>query len=83
MAAGRGLGGKRCIRKSVSLTNDQDKKSKLLAISCDMSQAELLSLMIKISLDSPNLINVLQDRYNKNEKFKVFPGHVNGNVEFF
>jgi len=79
----RGSGGKRCVRKSVSLTTDQDKKAKLLATSCDMSQAELLSLVIHISLNSPNLVNVLQDKYNVNEKYKIVPGTIQGKLEYF
>lgn len=83
MAGKRGFGGKRCVRKSVSLTMDQDKKSKLLATSCNMSQAELLSLVIQVSLNSPNLINMLQEKYNVNEQYRVIPTEINGDLEYF
>jgi len=82
LAGKRAFKGKRCVRKSVSLTLDQDKKSKLLATSCDMPQAELLSLVIHISLNSPNLINMLQDRYNVNEQYRIRPVEVNGELEY-
>lgn len=81
--AKKGAGGKRCVRKSVSLTNDQDKKAKLLATSCNMSQAELLSLVIHISLNSPNLVNTLQDKYNVHEQYKVTPGTIQGELVYF
>jgi len=48
-----------------------------------MSQAELLSLVIHISLNSPNLVNVLQDKYNVNEKYKIVPGTIQGKLEYF
>lgn len=83
MARLRGLGGKRCVRKSVSLTNDQDKKSKMLATSCNMSQAELLSLVIHISLNSPNLINALQEQYNVHEQYRIIPTAIQGELEYF
>lgn len=83
LAGKRGIGEKRCVRKSVSLTLDQDKKSKLLAISCNMSQAELLSLVIHFSLNSPHLIDVLQEKYNVNEQYRVIPTEINGKLEYF
>jgi len=83
LAGQKAFGGKRCVRKSVSLTLDQDKKSKLLATSCNMPQAELLSLLIHISLNSPNLINMLQEKYNVNEQYRIIPTEVNGELEYF
>lgn len=79
----KGLGGKRCVRKSVSLTNDHASKSKMLAVSCNMSQAELLSLLIHISLNSPNVVDQLQQKYNVNEQYKVTSGKMQGKIEYF
>lgn len=79
---GRGLGNKRCVRKSVSLCNDLDQKSKALAVSCNMSQAELLHEVIKLSLNSSNIIQYLQDKYTTNEKFRVIPTKVNGKLYY-
>ena len=48
-----------------------------------MSQAELLSLVIHISLNSPNLINMLQEKYNVNEQYRVIPTTIQSELEYF
>lgn len=77
---GRGLGGKRCNRKSVSLSNEYLIKLEHLSVSCDLPPATLMSILIETCLDSPNLVAKLQDRFNKNPNYRVYPVIENGKV---
>ncbi|WP_100401152.1 hypothetical protein [Bacillus sp. FJAT-44742] len=79
---GRGLGGKRCSRRSISLSNSYDDKAKKLAIACSMPTATLLSEIIEVALDSPQLVNMFQERYNKDPKYKVVVVRVGGKIEY-
>lgn len=78
----RGTGGKRCIRKSVSLTNDLNSKAKKLAVSCDLSQAELLSIIIELNLNSVSVIDFLQTKYNKDDQYRLIPIEINGKLHY-
>lgn len=78
----RGVGGKRCVRRSVSMTNDTDQKLKKLAISCNMKQAELASLIIKKTLNNPEAVTNLQRRFNLNDQYWVYPVLINGEVKY-
>jgi hypothetical protein len=82
MSNGRGLGGKRVVRFSVSVSNDYDSKLKKLAISCDQSRAEMANMILEIGLSSPELVEKLQDRYNKNPTYKVKPIRINSELYY-
>jgi hypothetical protein len=69
----RGVGPKRCVRRSVSLSNEYDSKLNKLAVSCGMAPATLATLLIQLCLDSPNTVNYLQGQYNKNPQYRVVP----------
>lgn len=69
----RGVGKSKCIRRSVSLSNEYDSKLNKLAVSCSMPPATLASLLIELCLDSANVINHLQNKYNRNPQYKVIP----------
>lgn len=79
---GRCMGGKRCVRRSVSLSNEYDAKLNQLAVSCNMPPATLASLILELNLDSPHAIRYLQDRYNTNPKYEVIPVIQNGKVTY-
>ena len=76
----KGIGGKRIVRKSISLSNEFDTKLKKLAISCDIPPATLAGLLVELSLDSPSVIKYLQDKYNKDETYKIYPVKANGKI---
>lgn len=69
----RGIGRGRIVRRSVSLSNEYDSKLKKLAISCSMPPATLMCLLVEYCLDSPTLIHLLQDQYNRIPQYKVIP----------
>lgn len=69
----RCLGGKRCVRVSVSIQTDYDSKLTRLATSCGMAKATLADALLRVALDSPPLIDWLQEKYNKNEQYLVKP----------
>ncbi|MGM0846921.1 MAG: hypothetical protein ACQEUT_18335 [Bacillota bacterium] len=78
----RSLGGKRCVRFSVSVTNDSDRKLSKLAVSCGMTKSELADQLIIFALHSPNVIDHLQNKYNKVEEYKVHPVVINNDLYY-
>lgn len=82
IAGERGMGGKRVIRKSISLTNDLDTKSKQLATSCNMSQAELLYTILEMALNSAPTVQYLQKQHNTNSKYEVIPIKVGNKLHY-
>lgn len=71
----RGLGGKRVCRISVSMTSEYDKKLNRLSIACgSMSKSRLADELLKIALDSPNVIKFLQEKHGgAHEEFWINP----------
>lgn len=69
----RGVGEKRCVRVSCSMTNETHKKLKRLAVACDLPPATLLAIILESSVNSPAFVNALQDKYNKNPQYRVVP----------
>ncbi|MRX56146.1 hypothetical protein GJU41_19495 [Bacillus idriensis] len=60
----RGLGGKRVCRVSVSMTSEYDRKLHKLSLACGgMSKSRLSDELLKIALDSPNVIEFLQKKH--------------------
>lgn len=73
----KGLGGKRCCRFSISVSNDTEKKLDALAISVGFSRSELCDYLLQTCVNSPDYVYALQERYNVNEKYKVYPTVIN------
>ncbi|WP_071392729.1 hypothetical protein [Bacillus tuaregi] len=78
----RNLGNKRCVRFSVSVNNEYDRKLSRLSTSCGMSKSEMSDQLLRIALDSPNVIAWLQERYNKVEEYKVRPTLINNKLYY-
>lgn len=74
MIEGKGLGGKKINRVNVSLSNKYETKLRRLAAACNnMRPTTLAGLLIELSLDSTELVAVLQDRYNVHNAYRVLP----------
>lgn len=84
MGKSRGLGGKRIVRKSVSMDNSVDKKITRLAISCGMFESEFIFLILKLAMNSVDFINDVQDKYCVNELYRAIPivNYETNEVEF-
>lgn len=78
----RSLGGKRCVRYSISINNEYNKKLSMLAVSCGMTKSEMSDQLLRIALDSPNVVNWLQDQFNKVEQYRVKPLIINNKVVY-
>jgi hypothetical protein len=78
----RNLGNKRCVRFSVSINNEYDRKLSRLSTSCEMSKSEMTDQLLRIALDSPNVIDWLQEHYNRIEEYKVHPLKINNKVHY-
>ncbi|MEW9674283.1 hypothetical protein [Ammoniphilus sp. 3BR4] len=78
----RGVGAKRCVRKSISITSEIEGKLNRLAVSCNMTPAELASVVLEDGLNSVNYINFLQDKYNKNPQYRVTPIRENSKITY-
>jgi hypothetical protein len=78
----RNLGNKRCVRFSISITNEYDRKLSRLSTSCGMTKSEMSDQLLRIALDSPNVIEWLQNQYNKVEEYKVRPTVINNKVYY-
>jgi hypothetical protein len=78
----RNLGNKRCVRFSVSINNEYDRKLSRLSTSCEMSKSEMTDQLLRIALDSPNVIDWLQKHYNRIEEYKVQPLKINNKVHY-
>jgi hypothetical protein len=78
----RNLGGKRCVRFSISINNEYDRKLSRVSTSCGMSKSEMTDQLLRIALDSPNVIEWLQDKFNKVEEYKVRPTVINNTVYY-
>lgn len=73
---------KRGARFSVSVAYDTDSKLEKLAISCEMSKSELVDLICKSAVNSPEYIMKLQNRFNRNEKYRVIPVTYMGKLRY-
>ena len=78
----RSLGGKRCVRFSISINNEYDRKLSRLSTSCGMTKSEMSDQLLRIALDSPNVLEWLQDQFNKVEEYKVRPTVINNKVYY-
>jgi hypothetical protein len=78
----RNLGNKRCVRFSISINNEYDRKISRLSTSCGMSKSEMADQLLRIALDSPNVIDWLQEQYNSVEEYKVHPLKINNKIHY-
>lgn len=69
----RNLGSKRCCRFSISVGSETDKKLNALAVSTGFSKSELCDILLQTCVNSAEMVFELQERYNKNQKYRVYP----------
>jgi hypothetical protein len=63
----------RSERIKVSVINENYLKLKKLSVSCDMSISELADHLLNICLNNVDLIQYLQNHFNKNSNYRVYP----------
>lgn len=68
------------IHVNPALDHDTHEKLFRLAISCSMTKTQLAEIIIKTAVNTPELINFFQDRYNIIEQYRVRPIIENGRV---
>lgn len=73
MKGKRGLGGKRCVRKSVQITRFDEQKLNRLSISTGLPPATIISIFLEQCLNSVQHIQWLQDEYCKRDDFRAYP----------
>ena len=76
------VGNKRSVRFSISINNEYDRKLTLLSNSCGMSKSEMTDQLLRIALDSPNVVDWLQEQYNKVEEYRVRPLKINNKIHY-
>ena len=76
------VGNKRSVRLSISINNEYDRKLTLLSSSCGMSKSEMTDQLLRIALDSPNVVDWLQEQYNKVEEYRVRPLKINNKIHY-
>lgn len=72
------LHGNKKIRVNSSLDQDTHDKLKKLSISCDMSKTMMAYEIIKIVVNHTDFIDFLQDKYNKDDQYRVIPVRKDG-----
>ncbi len=84
MIEGKGLGDKKVNRVNISLTNHYDTKLKRLARSLNLHHTTLAHELLTLCLDSPELIDHLQNEYTIHNAYKVLPlkNYQTGKLEF-
>ncbi|MCG7320197.1 hypothetical protein [Brevibacillus laterosporus] len=70
------------IRVNPSLNTDTHGKLEKLALSCEMTKTKLAEEILKLSLNSPDIVRYLQTKYNKNPRHKINPVIVDKRVEY-
>lgn len=76
------VGNKRSVRLSISINNEYDRKLTMLSNSCGMSKSEMTDQLLRIALDSPNVVDWLQEQYNKVEEYRVRPLKINNKIHY-
>ena len=76
------VGNKRSVCLSISINNEYDRKLTLLSNSCGMSKSEMTDQLLRIALDSPNVVDWLQEQYNKVEEYRVRPLKINNKIHY-
>ena len=75
-------GNKRGVRLSNSINKEYDRKLTMLSNSCGMSKSEMTDQLLRIALDSPNVVDWLQEQYNKVEEYRVRPLKINNKIHY-
>lgn len=60
-------------RVNPGLTSDTHSKLEMLATSCGMTKTSLAEIMITACVNSQDYVKYIQDRHNKNPKYRVSP----------
>lgn len=76
------LGGKRSVRFSISINNEYDRKLSRLSVSCNMTKSEMTDHLLRIALDSPSVIEFLQNKFNEVEEYRVRPTIINNKLYY-
>jgi hypothetical protein len=76
------VGDKRIVRLSISINNEYDRKLTMLSNSCGMSKSEMTDQLLRIALDSPNVVEWLQEQYNKVEEYRIRPLKINNKIHY-
>ncbi len=76
------LGDKRIGRLSHLINDEYEQKLSKLSLSCEMSKSEMTDYLLRIALDSPNVVEWLQDQYNKVEDYRVRPLKINNKIHY-
>lgn len=76
------LGDKRVGRFSHLINDEYDQKLTKLSLSCEMSKSEMTDYLLRIALDSPNVVEWLQEKYNKVEEYRVRPLKINNKIHY-
>lgn len=69
------------IHVNPALDQETHRKLKRLALACDITKTALAEEIIRLALNSPSIINALQDIHSADE-FRVIPLNNNGRIEF-
>lgn len=78
----RFLGDNHVGRFSHSINDEYDQKLSKLSLACDMSKSDMTDHLLRIALDSPNVVEWLQDKYNKVEEYRVRPLKINNRIHY-
>jgi hypothetical protein len=73
MIEGKGLGNKKVNRVNVSLTNKTNQKLNKLATACSLKPTTLACMLIELSLDNPDVVDMLQSEHGVHNAYKVVP----------
>ncbi len=76
------LGSKRSGMLSHLIPDEYDRKLSKLSLSCGMSKTEMTDQLLQIALDSPNVVEWLQDKYNEVEEYRVRPLKINNKIHY-
>jgi len=76
------LHGNKKIRVNASLDQDTHNKLKKLSISCDMTKTMLAYEIIKMAVNHTDIIEHLQERYNKDDQYRIVPIKENGRIQY-
>lgn len=68
------------IRVNASLDQDTHEKLKRLATSCEMTKTMLAAELIKMCVNHIDIIDFYQQRYNKDDQYRVIPIKQDGNI---
>lgn len=70
------------IRVNASLDQETHDKLKKLATSCEMTKTMLAAELIKMCVNHFDIIDFYQQRYNKNDQYRVIPIKQEGNITY-